>query len=62
MEGAVFLGALQETAQSEGQSVTRLCLRCHAPLADVIGDAALEKKVSWDGVSCDACHSITNVA
>jgi cytochrome c2 len=61
LEGAVFLAALQETEAGGGREVARLCLRCHAPLAEVVGDTRLERKVSWDGVSCDACHSITAV-
>lgn len=60
MEDDFFLTALRET-EERSRSVSRICLKCHAPLIDVNGDVELEKKITWEGVSCDVCHSLTDV-
>lgn len=44
-----------------GASVDALCLRCHAPAALHMRDARWEKKVSWEGVTCDVCHSVRSI-
>ena len=61
MEGVVFLGIFRDTEAREGPEVARVCLGCHAPLVALNHDEALEKKVTWEGVSCDACHSLVSV-
>ncbi|MCC7176020.1 MAG: hypothetical protein IT159_12555 [Bryobacterales bacterium] len=38
-----------------------VCLSCHAPLAELVQDAALRQKVSWEGITCDYCHSLRDV-
>jgi hypothetical protein len=61
MEGAVFLDALLQAVKDGGDAMMPICLKCHAPLAAVVGDERLEKKVSWEGVGCDACHNLAAV-
>jgi hypothetical protein len=41
--------------------VDALCPRCHAPAAVEMRDTRWEKKVSWEGVTCDFCHSVRGV-
>jgi hypothetical protein len=38
-----------------------VCLRCHSPLAASSGDLSLTRKVSWEGITCDYCHSVQEV-
>ena len=61
MEDPVFLDAYRETTARDGETAGRVCIRCHSPLVDTTGDFALERKVTWEGVSCEACHSLTAV-
>jgi len=44
-----------------GASARKTCLGCHSPIAVQTGDLALVKKVSWEGITCDYCHSIKDV-
>ncbi|HEY3381950.1 MAG TPA: multiheme c-type cytochrome [Vicinamibacterales bacterium] len=37
------------------------CLSCHAPAAVYMRDVKWEKKTSWEGVTCDFCHSVRAV-
>ncbi|HET6486835.1 MAG TPA: multiheme c-type cytochrome, partial [Spirochaetia bacterium] len=61
MEDNVFQNAYHETESSQGASVSRVCLRCHAPLTDINHDFKLGQKVTWEGINCDVCHSIVSV-
>ncbi len=61
MESDIYQDAYRATEESEGKRVSHVCLKCHAPLAEVNSDWALEQKVTWEGVNCDACHSIAAV-
>lgn len=61
MEDPVFLETFRETVAREGEPLSRTCLACHAPLAEITGDLKLEEKTTWEGVSCDVCHSMTKV-
>lgn len=45
-----------------GPTARKTCLSCHSPIAVQIGDLGLIKKVSWEGVTCDYCHSIREVS
>jgi hypothetical protein len=60
MEGIVFFDAYRET-EAYDAATARLCLGCHAPLTHVEPDPGLTAQVTWDGVSCDACHSLVAV-
>ncbi|MBD3162636.1 MAG: hypothetical protein GF346_09725 [Candidatus Eisenbacteria bacterium] len=61
LEDPTFLDAFRATEAREGDKTARLCLGCHAPMVTVNGDYALEQKTTWEGVSCDVCHSIVSV-
>jgi len=37
------------------------CLRCHAPVATLTGDAQLKNSVSREGVTCTVCHKVALV-
>jgi hypothetical protein len=37
------------------------CLICHAPAAVYMRDTKWEKKTSWEGVTCDFCHSVRSI-
>jgi hypothetical protein len=41
--------------------VDTLCPRCHAPAKLEMRDVRSEKKVSWEGVTCDFCHSVRSI-
>lgn len=61
MESRLFQDAL-ELAEAEGGSQARqLCLQCHSPVGSRLGDYGLRLKISWEGVTCDFCHSIRQV-
>ena len=61
MESRVFQDALAMAESDFGAEGRRTCLGCHAPLAAQTGDGALTRKVSWEGVTCDYCHSVRDV-
>ena len=61
MEDPVFQDALRDTRSKEGEAVSRVCLGCHAPAVEFAKDAELEKKITWEGIGCDICHSLTAV-
>jgi Cytochrome c554 and c-prime len=37
------------------------CVRCHAPAVVYMQDTRWEKKTSWEGVTCDFCHSVRSI-
>ncbi|HKW96707.1 MAG TPA: multiheme c-type cytochrome [Bryobacteraceae bacterium] len=62
MESRLFQDALDVAETRFGAAARRTCLKCHAPVAVETGDLNLRKKTSWEGVTCDYCHSITGVS
>jgi hypothetical protein len=60
MDNLVFMDAYREAEARDPDSV-RLCLGCHAPLVVHTGDRELTARVTWEGVSCDTCHSLVAV-
>jgi hypothetical protein len=62
MESRIFQNALELAEGTMGAEVRRTCLGCHAPVAVRANDLALRRKVSWEGVTCDYCHSIESVS
>jgi hypothetical protein len=60
MEDVVFFEAYRD-AEEHDPTTARLCLGCHAPLTRVNPDPALAMQATWDGVSCDSCHSLVSV-
>lgn len=61
MESRLFQDALKLADADLGGSARRACLSCHSPLGTEVGDLTLTRKVSWEGVTCDYCHSIRSV-
>jgi hypothetical protein len=62
MESRLFQDALALAEADFGLDGRKTCLGCHAPIAVKTGDLRLEKKVSWEGVTCDYCHSVREVS
>ncbi len=62
MESRLFQDALRQAESELGGASRRVCLSCHAPLAVEVGDLGLVRKASWEGVTCDYCHSIREVS
>lgn len=60
LENPVFLEAFRGI-QIRDREKARVCVGCHAPMAGVTGDEGLERRVTWEGVTCDYCHSIADV-
>jgi hypothetical protein len=61
MESRLFQDALESAETEFGAPARKVCLNCHAPLAALTGDLALSRKTSWEGVTCDFCHSIRSI-
>ncbi|MDP2996577.1 MAG: multiheme c-type cytochrome [Bryobacterales bacterium] len=61
MESRLFQDALESAESELGAAVRKTCLSCHSPIAVQTGDLTLQKKVSWEGVTCDYCHSVREV-
>ncbi len=62
MDSRLFQDVLHYTEADLGSAARQTCLGCHSPLAAMTGDSALRTKVSWEGVTCDVCHSIREVS
>lgn len=62
MESPLFQDGLELTENRFGPSARTLCLECHSPIAVLTNDTSLRQKVSWEGVTCDYCHSIRDVS
>lgn len=57
----IFDVAYMQALKEAGDTARRLCLRCHAPLTMANGDYDLRLGVTNEGVSCDFCHTVTDV-
>ncbi len=62
MESRLFQDVLEMAETDSGPAARKVCLECHSPVGARTGDLALTRKVSWEGVTCDFCHSITDVS
>ncbi len=62
MESRLFQDVLELTGKEYGAAARKACLACHAPVAVQTGDLSLQSKTSWEGVTCDYCHSIREVS
>ena len=60
MEDLIFVDTYRDVERAD-PATGALCVGCHAPLAHVTQDTGLVRQSSWDGVSCDACHSLVSV-
>jgi Cytochrome c554 and c-prime len=61
VESRLFQDALKLGDSELGPQTRKFCLACHSPIAVRTGDLALIRKVSWEGITCDYCHSIQGV-
>jgi Cytochrome c554 and c-prime len=61
MESRLFQDALRMANDDFGAQARKVCLGCHSPTVKTTGDWSLVRKVSWEGITCDYCHSIRNV-
>jgi hypothetical protein len=62
----IFQGELNKAVQAAGPSVARQCVGCHSPAGMVTGEIkkpgiADLSPMALAGVSCDICHSISEV-
>ncbi|MBI1739161.1 MAG: hypothetical protein HYR58_07925 [Acidobacteria bacterium] len=62
MESWLFQDALKLAEAEFGSQARKVCLDCHSPIAVYVDDLGLVRKVSWEGVTCDYCHSIREVS
>ena len=62
VESRLFQDALEMAESVSGAGARKLCLSCHSPIALHTPDLALRLKVSWEGVTCDYCHSMLEVS
>ena len=62
MESRLFQDALQMAKSDFGTQARRVCLGCHSPTVTETGDYSLSLKVSWEGITCDYCHSMRSVS
>jgi hypothetical protein len=57
----IFDTAYMQALKEVGDEAKRFCLGCHAPMTLINGDYDLEEGVTREGVSCDFCHTVTEV-
>ncbi|MCL2660723.1 MAG: cytochrome c family protein, partial [Acidobacteriaceae bacterium] len=57
-----FRESLQRAKVDLGTEAQQSCLHCHAPLAQLDNDPDFQLKVTWEGVTCDYCHSIRAIS
>jgi Cytochrome c554 and c-prime len=62
MESRLFQDALELTETDYGVSARKTCLACHSPIGVKTGDFSLHNKVTWEGITCDYCHSLREVS
>jgi len=61
MTSRIFQDALDMAGDDFGAESKKVCLGCHAPMAGLRSDTTLSLKVTWEGVTCDYCHSLRSV-
>lgn len=62
MESPLFQDALEMVEADLGATAKKVCIGCHSPLSSTLGDRELKLKVTWEGVTCDYCHSMQSVS
>lgn len=62
MKSRLFQDALAMAKSDFGAHARAVCLGCHSPAAVETGDLSLVRKVSWEGITCDYCHSMRSVS
>lgn len=61
MDSKLFQAALGAAEDQLGASTRSVCMGCHAPLGLQTNDLNMDRKVTWEGVTCDYCHSVRTV-
>ena len=61
MDSRLFQDAVAAAEDDLGAGARAICMGCHAPMAAAGGDMKLDRKVSWEGVTCDYCHSVRSI-
>ena len=58
-----FLESLRAAVDgaADKEAVRSDCVSCHAPTALVTGDYRLEQTVTREGVTCDFCHTVSDI-
>ena len=56
-----FQDALLQVRRENDPDGVATCVRCHAPLAAYGSDPGWSAKATWEGVTCDFCHSVTSI-
>ena len=57
----IFTAAYQKAyTETEGKAA-KICLPCHAPTVLVTGDYAVKLEITREGVTCDFCHTVSQV-
>ncbi|MGA2116005.1 MAG: multiheme c-type cytochrome [Bryobacteraceae bacterium] len=62
LDSRLFRDTMRFTGLDYGDEAGRSCLSCHAPLAGPGNDPELRLKATWEGVTCDYCHSVREVS
>src|SRR5271165_1838682 len=62
MESPLFQDVVAMAEADFGPAGRKVCLGCHSPVAVQTNDTGLTRKVSWEGVTCDYCHSVREVS
>lgn len=60
-ENQVFRTAYMQAYFERGDEALKTCLKCHAPVAFLNNDLKLAQKITREGISCDYCHSTTEI-
>jgi hypothetical protein len=62
LEDPFFLLPLRAIREQYGESHTRECVRCHAPMATLLDDFDFTRAITREGVNCEFCHSLVDVS
>jgi len=62
MDSPLFQQGLELTQTDFGRQGEQTCLNCHAPIGVLTEDLALRQKVTWEGITCEYCHSIREIS
>lgn len=57
----VFQMAYARAIVNYGVKVREFCLSCHSPTTNITKDYDLKDPISQEGITCDFCHTVTNV-
>ena len=57
----IFTNAYRKAYTTTAGKAKKYCLNCHAPTVRVTGDYDISLPVTAEGVTCDFCHTITEI-